>query len=79
MPGNIQKILTEICHHFWLKNDGEKWSRKKYFEIPRWPSEIPAKGRCNYGVDIFQIKNNRFAGFEICIKKQNSLVLKLKL
>jgi hypothetical protein len=42
VPGNIQKILTEICHHFWLKNDGEKWPRKKYFEIPRAPSEIPA-------------------------------------
>jgi hypothetical protein len=25
--------------HFWLKNDGEKWSRKKYFEIPHAPSE----------------------------------------
>ena len=37
------------------------------------------KGRCNYSVDIFQIKNNRVAGFEICIKKQNSLVLKLEL
>ena len=24
------------------KNDGEKWFRKKYFEIQRWPSEIPA-------------------------------------
>ena len=23
-------------------NDDEKWSRKKYFKIPRWPSEIPA-------------------------------------
>jgi hypothetical protein len=42
VPGNTQKILTEICHHFWLKNDGEKWSRKNYIEIPRWPSEIPA-------------------------------------
>ena len=27
---------------FGLKNDGEKWSRKKYFEIPCAPSEIPA-------------------------------------
>ena len=42
VPDNTQKILTEIWHHFWLKNDDEKWSRKKYFEIPRWPSEIPA-------------------------------------
>ena len=42
VPDNTRKILTEIWHHFWLKNDGEKWSRKKYFEIPRWPSEIPA-------------------------------------
>ena len=23
-------------------NDDEKWSRKNYFEIPRWLSEIPA-------------------------------------
>ena len=26
-----------ICiqkYHFWPKNDGEKWSRKIYFEIP---------------------------------------------
>ena len=42
MPGSTQKILTEIWHHIWLKNDGEKWSRKNYFEIPRWPSEITA-------------------------------------
>ena len=35
-----QKILTEIRHHFWLKNDGEKWSTKNYFKIPRWPSEL---------------------------------------
>ena len=21
-------------HHFWPKNDGEKWSRKNIFEIP---------------------------------------------
>ena len=40
VPDNIQKILMEISHHFWLKNDGEKWSRKNYFEIPRWPSEL---------------------------------------
>ena len=37
---NTQKILTEIRHHFRLKNDGEKWSRKNYFKIPRWPSEL---------------------------------------
>ena len=42
MPDNTQIILTEIWHHFWLKNDDEKWSRKNYFEIPRWPLEIPA-------------------------------------
>jgi hypothetical protein len=27
---------------FLAQNDDEKWSRKKYFEIPRWPSVIPA-------------------------------------
>ena len=32
VPGNTQKILTKIWHHFWLK----------MIEIPRWPSEIPA-------------------------------------
>ena len=26
--------------HFWLKNDGEKWSRIFYFEIHRAPSEL---------------------------------------
>jgi hypothetical protein len=25
-----------------MQNVGEKWSRKKYFEIPHTPSEIPA-------------------------------------
>ena len=34
VPENAQKILTEIRHHFWFKNDGEKWSRKNYFKIP---------------------------------------------
>ena len=29
-------------YYFWLKNDGEKWSRFFYFEIERAPSEIPA-------------------------------------
>ena len=33
VPDNTQKILKEICHHYWLKNDGEKWSIKNYFEI----------------------------------------------
>ena len=42
VPANTHKILTEIWHHYWLKNDGENWSRKNYYEIPRWPSEIPA-------------------------------------
>ena len=40
VPDNTQKILTEIWHNFWLKNDDEKWSRKNYFEIPWWPSEL---------------------------------------
>jgi hypothetical protein len=55
VPGNTQKILTDICHHFWLKNDGEKWSRKNYFEISRWPSEIPANlpGQFNLSGQIF--------------------------
>ena len=28
VPDNTQKILMEIWQHFWIKNDGEKWSRK---------------------------------------------------
>ena len=28
VPDNTQKFLTEIWQHFWIKNDGEKWSRK---------------------------------------------------
>ena len=28
--------------YFWLKNDGEKWSRIFNFKILRAPSEIPA-------------------------------------
>jgi len=38
----LAKILTLEITIFWLKNDGEKWSRKNYFEIPRAPSDIPA-------------------------------------
>ena len=51
-PIKVQSITQSRTHfisdincrnaHFWLKNDGEKWSRKNYFEIPRWPSEIPS-------------------------------------
>ena len=46
VPGNTQKIL---------KNDGEKWSRKNCFEIPRAPSEIPANqpGQFSLSVQIF--------------------------
>ena len=36
VPDNTQKILTEFWHHFWLKNDDEKWCRKNYLEIPQW-------------------------------------------
>ena len=35
---------------FWLKNDGEKWPRKNYFEIPRAPSEIPANQPGQFGL-----------------------------
>ena len=34
------KILTFEITIFGLKNDGEKWSRKIYFEIPCAPSEL---------------------------------------
>ena len=26
--------MESVSKNFWPKNDGEKWSRKKYFEIP---------------------------------------------
>ena len=26
VPGNTQKILTEIWHQFWDKNDGENYA-----------------------------------------------------
>ena len=29
--------MLERNDYFWLKNNGEKWSRKKYFEIPPAP------------------------------------------
>ena len=32
--------ISGLNDHFWLKYDGEKWSRKNYFEIPRAPSEL---------------------------------------
>ena len=34
--------LRSKNQHFWLKKDGEKWSRFFYFEIPLAPLEIPA-------------------------------------
>ena len=49
VPGNTQKILTEIWHHFWLKMM-VKWFRKKYFEIPQWPSEIPPNLPCQFSL-----------------------------
>ena len=36
----MEQNLKSWNNHFWLKNVGEKWSRKKYFEIPRAPSEL---------------------------------------
>ena len=41
-PLRTARISRLKSDHFWLKYDGEKWSRKKYFEIPRAPSEIAA-------------------------------------
>ena len=80
------KFSPWICG--WPTND-----RNGYSEF-----DFLIKGRCNYGIDIFQIqqpnyffirsKNNNknrwemgllsLSNLEICIKKQNSLVLKLK-
>ena len=33
MPDNTQKILTDIWHYFWIKCDGEKWSRKNTLKL----------------------------------------------
>ena len=40
---------------FFGYNDGEKWFRKNYFEIQRWPSEIPAnlQGQFSLSGQIF--------------------------
>ena len=40
--GNTQKILTEIWHQIWDKNDGENICHWNYFQIPRALSELPA-------------------------------------
>ena len=43
VPGNTYtKNSYRDLTPFLAENDGEKWSRKNYFEIPWWPSEIPA-------------------------------------
>ena len=31
-----QNVICIQKNHFWPKNDGEKWCRIKYFEIPPW-------------------------------------------
>ena len=36
----LQLDLKVLKYHFGLKDYGENWSRKKYFEIPRAPSDI---------------------------------------
>ena len=42
---------------FLAQNDDEKWSRKKYVEIPWWPSEIPANlpGQFSLSGQIFKL------------------------
>ena len=42
--------ISGLNDHFWLKYDGEKWSRKNYFEIPRAPSEIPTNQPGQFGL-----------------------------
>jgi hypothetical protein len=39
-----------LLNAIWLKYDGEKCPRKKYFEIPRAPSEIPANQPGQFGL-----------------------------
>ena len=45
VPGNSTKILQDVWHHFWDKNEdkneGEKWCHWNYFQIPRSLSELP--------------------------------------
>ena len=39
----ISGLKSQVWNqHFWVKNDGEKWSRIFYFEILGAPSKIPA-------------------------------------
>ena len=40
--GNTQKILTEIWHQIWDKNDGENICHWNHFQFPRALSELPA-------------------------------------
>ena len=40
VPDYTQKILTEIWHQFWQKNDGENICHWNYFQIPRALSEL---------------------------------------
>ena len=48
MPGNTQKILTEIWHQFWDKNDGENICHWNYFQIPWALLELPANWPCQF-------------------------------
>ena len=54
VPGNSTKILQDIWHQFWHKNDG-KWSHWNYFQILRALSELPANwpGQFSQNVEIF--------------------------
>ena len=55
----MDQNLNSWNNYFWLKNDGEKWSRIFYFEILRAPSEIPANLPGQLGQAFTSPKANR--------------------
>ena len=62
----MTKILSQK-DYFWLKNDGEKWSRFFYYEILHAPSEIPANLPIQpFWADFFALgSSNSEGGFSV--------------
>jgi hypothetical protein len=73
LSGSISSSCVSFAHYlelisrldswndnFWLKNDGEKWSRIFYFEIEGAPLDIPAN--LPFGADFFALGSNNSKG-----------------
>ena len=57
VPGNSTKVLQDVWHQFWHKNDGEKWCHWNYFQIPRSLSPATNSVKKNFiGTIIFVLK-----------------------